>query len=88
MKKQRANLTHGTSAVIDYLREEGLIGSCDMNGLAAETDDVDPVDATMVPLSFPAPRSLRLQVLARGMTQAVEALAMRRSADLVLRIRP
>ena len=60
--------------MIDYLREEGLIGSCDMNGLAAETDDVDPVDATMVPLSFPAPRSLRLQVLARGMTQAVEAL--------------
>lgn len=60
--------------VIDYLREEGLIGSSGMNGLAAETDDVDPVDATMVPLSFPAPRSLRLQVLARGMTQAVEAL--------------
>ena len=28
----------------------------------------------MVPLSFPAPRSVRLQTLARGMTQAVEAL--------------
>ena len=28
----------------------------------------------MVPLTFPAPRSVRLQTLARGMTQAVEAL--------------
>lgn len=28
----------------------------------------------MAPLSFPAPRSVRLQTLARGMTQAVEAL--------------
>ena len=37
-------------------------------------DDAPPVDATMVPLAFPAPRSVRLQTLARGMTQAVEAL--------------
>ncbi|BAN77643.1 carbon-phosphorus lyase complex subunit PhnI [Adlercreutzia equolifaciens] len=55
--------------VLDYLREQGLVRSRD----AAE-EDGDPVDATMAPLTFPAPRSVRLQTLARGMTQAVEAL--------------
>jgi len=53
--------------VLDYLRAQGLLAQ-------AEADDAEPVDATMVPLSFPAPRSVRLQTLARGMTQAVEAL--------------
>ena len=53
--------------VLDYLRSEGLIAP-------VVADDTEPVDATMVPLSFPAPRSVRLQTLARGMTQAVEAL--------------
>lgn len=53
--------------VLDYLRDQGLLAR-------VEPDDVEPVDATMVPLSFPAPRSVRLQTLARGMTQAVEAL--------------
>lgn len=53
--------------VLDYLRAQGLLAQ-------VEVDDAEPVDATMVPLSFPAPRSVRLQTLARGMTQAVEAL--------------
>lgn len=53
--------------VLDYLRSEGLVAP-------VAADDTEPVDATMVPLSFPAPRSVRLQTLARGMTQAVEAL--------------
>ena len=53
--------------VLDYLRAEGLVAP-------VATDDTPPVDATMVPLPIPAPRSVRLQTLARGMTQAVEAL--------------
>lgn len=53
--------------VLDHLRSEGLLAPC-------PPDDTAPVDATMVPLSFPAPRSVRLQTLARGMTQAIEAL--------------
>ena len=53
--------------VLDYLRGQGLIAQ-------VASDDAQPVDATMAPLTFPAPRSVRLQTLARGMTQAVEAL--------------
>lgn len=53
--------------VLDYLRAEGPVPP-------SRTDNTPPVDATMVPLSIPAPRSVRLQTLARGMTQAVEAL--------------
>lgn len=53
--------------VLDYLRGEGLVEP-------VRRDDTPPIDATMVPLTFPAPRSVRLQTLARGMTQAVEAL--------------
>lgn len=53
--------------VLDYLRAEGLVAPC-------VPEEGRPVDATMVPLTFPAPRSVRLQTLARGMTQAVEAL--------------
>ena len=53
--------------VLDYLRAEGLVAPVAL-------DDIPPVDATMAPLTFPAPRSVRLQTLARGMTQAVEAL--------------
>ena len=53
--------------VLDYLRGQGLISP-------VPPRDEPPTDATMVPLTFPAPRSVRLQTLARGMTQAVEAL--------------
>lgn len=53
--------------VADYLRGEGLLAE-------HERDDTEPVDVTMEPLVFPAPRSARLQTLARGMTQAVSAL--------------
>lgn len=52
--------------VCDYLRQEGLLRQ-------REDDDTPPRDATMEPLSFPAPRSIRLQTLSRGMTQAVSA---------------
>lgn len=53
--------------VLDYLRAEGLIDTC-------PDDDSAPIDVTMEPLTFPAPRSARLQTLARGMTQGVTAL--------------
>jgi alpha-D-ribose 1-methylphosphonate 5-triphosphate synthase subunit PhnI len=50
-----------------YLKAQGLLP-------ATVCDDTPPHDTTMEPLSFPAPRSVRLQTLARGMTQAVMAL--------------
>lgn len=53
--------------VAGYLRSQGLLTDY-------ERDDTEPVDVTMEPLVFPAPRSARLQTLARGMTQAVSAL--------------
>jgi len=53
--------------VMDYLRSEGLSETY-------ENDDTEPVDVTMEPLTFPAPRSARLQTLARGMTQGVTTL--------------
>lgn len=37
-------------------------------------DDTEPVDITKTPLSFPAPRSVILQALSRGLTQAVVAI--------------
>lgn len=52
--------------VLDYLRGQGLIPTC-------VDDDAPPADATMASLEFPCVRSARLQTLARGMTQAVEA---------------
>jgi alpha-D-ribose 1-methylphosphonate 5-triphosphate synthase subunit PhnI len=53
--------------VADYLRSQGLLAQYD-------SDDTTPSDATMEPLVFPTPRSMRLQILARGMTQGVIAL--------------
>lgn len=53
--------------VADYLRAEGLLPEC-------ECDDTNPVDITVEQLVFPAPRSARLQTMARGMTGAVTAL--------------
>ncbi|MDR0514977.1 MAG: carbon-phosphorus lyase complex subunit PhnI [Coriobacteriaceae bacterium] len=53
--------------VTAYLEEQGLLCPCSF-------DDTPPHDITMEPLSFPAPRSIRLQALARGMTAAVMAL--------------
>ena len=38
--------------VLDYLRAQGLVAH-------VPADDAQPVDATMVPLTFPAPRSVR-----------------------------
>jgi alpha-D-ribose 1-methylphosphonate 5-triphosphate synthase subunit PhnI len=57
----------GVVRVSAYLAAQGLLS-------VPAPDDTPPHDATMEPLSFPAPRSVRLQTLARGMTQAVMAL--------------
>ena len=53
--------------VSDYLRREGLLPP-------VENDNRAPKDATKQMLSFPTQRSERLQILSRGMTQAVTAL--------------
>jgi alpha-D-ribose 1-methylphosphonate 5-triphosphate synthase subunit PhnI len=57
----------GLPRVSAYLVEQGLMAP-------PVSDDSEPYDITMEPLNFPAPRSARLQTLARGMTQAVLAL--------------
>jgi alpha-D-ribose 1-methylphosphonate 5-triphosphate synthase subunit PhnI len=54
--------------VLDYLRNEGLISPCDNN-------DEEPDDVTRESLEFPSSRSERLQILTRGQTGAVTALA-------------
>jgi alpha-D-ribose 1-methylphosphonate 5-triphosphate synthase subunit PhnI len=53
--------------VSEELRREGLI--------AAEEDDGGPWDITEHPLTFPAPRSARLQTLARSDTGYISGLA-------------
>jgi alpha-D-ribose 1-methylphosphonate 5-triphosphate synthase subunit PhnI len=53
--------------VMDYLRDQGLMKP-------VENDDTPPFDVTKESLSFPAPRSARLQVLTRGQTGTVTAL--------------
>jgi alpha-D-ribose 1-methylphosphonate 5-triphosphate synthase subunit PhnI len=53
--------------VSDELRKEGLIFSLN--------DDAPPMDITQHPLSFPAPRSARLQALARADSGFVSGLA-------------
>ncbi len=53
--------------VCDYLREIGMIRPY-------EVDETEPVDITKTPLAFPAPRSVILQALSRGLTQAVVAI--------------
>ncbi|MGE8078891.1 carbon-phosphorus lyase complex subunit PhnI [Peribacillus loiseleuriae] len=54
--------------VLDYLRSEGLLASC-------ENNDLLPEDVTRKSLEFPSKRSERLQVLTRGQTGAVTSLA-------------
>ncbi|AFM40717.1 putative enzyme of phosphonate metabolism [Desulfosporosinus acidiphilus SJ4] len=53
--------------VLDYLREGGLIPTCN-------NDDNEPEDVTKESLQFPASRSERLQILTRGQTGAVSSL--------------
>ena len=53
--------------VSDELRKEGLI--------ATLNDDAAPIDITQHPISFPAPRSARLQALARADSGFVSGLA-------------
>jgi len=55
------------SRVSDLLRREGL--------LASFNDDTPPMDITQHPLSFPAPRSGRLQALARADSGFISGLA-------------
>lgn len=54
--------------VVDLLRREGLIEE-------VGTEDPDPFDITRRSVSFPAPRSARLQSLARGETGALLMMA-------------
>src|SRR5690606_19660937 len=54
--------------VTDLLRSQGLLPRVP----ARETE---PFDVTREKLAFPAPRSARLQILARGETGAMTALA-------------
>ena len=53
--------------VCDYLRQIGMIRP-------RAVDDIEPIDITKTPLSTPAPRSVILQALSRGLTQAVVAI--------------
>lgn len=53
--------------VLDYLRSLDMVRTF-------EPDDTQPMDITKAPLSFPAPRSMVLQALSRGLTQAVVAI--------------
>lgn len=68
-KYEEDTMTSGISVpkVSDYLRAEGLIET-------VEKKDIEPKDATKETLSFPTQRSERLQILTRGMTQAVISL--------------
>ncbi|TBL70525.1 carbon-phosphorus lyase complex subunit PhnI [Paenibacillus thalictri] len=54
--------------VADLLREQGLMGR-------TERKEIEPYDITREKLTFPAPRSARLQTLTRGETGAMTALA-------------
>ncbi len=62
---QEEELTAGR--ITELLRREGLI--------SAELDDSAPLDITQFPLTFPAPRSARLQTIARAETGYVCGLA-------------
>lgn len=53
--------------VLTYLRQIDMVRSYPL-------DDTEPVDITKTPLAFPAPRSVILQALSRGLTQAVIAI--------------
>ncbi|MCF6412857.1 carbon-phosphorus lyase complex subunit PhnI [Collinsella tanakaei] len=53
--------------VLTYLRSIDMVRDWPV-------DDTEPVDITKTPLSFPAPRSVILQALSRGLTQAVIAI--------------
>ena len=65
--EEAARLLARVPRVSDYLRSIGMVRSW-------ERDDAEPVDVTKTPLSFPAPRSVILQALSRGLTQAVVAI--------------
>lgn len=54
--------------VLDYLRAEGLLTDC-------EQDDREPDDVTRSNFKLPSSRSERLQILTRGQTGAMTALA-------------
>jgi alpha-D-ribose 1-methylphosphonate 5-triphosphate synthase subunit PhnI len=56
--------------VIDHLRKDGLLAPAPAAPLERE-----PFDVTRTPLLFPAPRSARLQVLARGESGGMLSLA-------------
>ncbi|MDR2177754.1 MAG: carbon-phosphorus lyase complex subunit PhnI, partial [Treponema sp.] len=63
--------------VSEELKREGLTGGGKDNGEHRDQDpwDLDPWDITENPLRFPAPRSARLQTLARADTGYISGLA-------------
>lgn len=65
--EEAARLLARVPRVVTYLRSIRMVRSW-------ERDDAEPVDVTKTPLSFPAPRSVILQALSRGLTQAVVAI--------------
>lgn len=62
-----ARLLGHVPRVVDFLRKLDIVRSWPV-------DDTEPVDVTKTPLAFPAPRSVILQALSRGLTQAVVAI--------------
>ena len=59
---------HALPKVLQYLRDQGLLSVCPVN-------DTPPDDVTKKSVHFPTSRSQRLQMLTRGQTGAVTALA-------------
>ncbi|WP_413375518.1 carbon-phosphorus lyase complex subunit PhnI [Alkalihalobacillus sp. 1P02AB] len=64
---QSANEVEYFPKVVEYLRAEGLFPSYEKNNEA-------PFDITKQSITFPAPRSAKLQTLTRGQTGAVTSL--------------
>jgi len=67
-KREGAQPLAGCPRVTELLEREGLIS-------ARPSEETEPFDVTQQPISFPAPRSARLQTLARADTGYVNGLA-------------
>ena len=66
--EQESQELTGSPRVTELLEKEGLLAGC-------EPPEEQPFDVTAQPLTFPAPRSARLQTLARADTGYVTGLA-------------
>ncbi|WP_175640479.1 carbon-phosphorus lyase complex subunit PhnI [Metabacillus schmidteae] len=68
LNKEQLDSVSSISKVADLLRDQGLLAN-------RESSEEEPFDITREKLTFPAPRSARLQSLARGETGAMTAMA-------------